>query len=130
MKQKYSLSFAHCLLTIFVLSISANNIVYGQTFIHPGLDQNAKDLAQMKKLVITGQQPYKDAFARLKAAVDTNFVPQSHTHVLRGPYGRPNIGGNDLSKSAAMAYNNAIAWYITNDKKYAEKAGNLQIAGL
>ena len=80
------------------------------------------DLAEMKKRVTSGQQPYRDAFARLKAAVDTNFTVRPHTHVLRGPYGRPNIGGNDLSKSANMAYDNAVAWYISNDKKYADKA--------
>ena len=69
-----------------------------------------------------GEQPWKAAFDRLKAAVDTNFVFKPHTHVLRGPYGRPNIGGDDLSRSANMAYNYALVWYITNDKSYAKKA--------
>src|SRR5215204_4915481 len=93
-----------------------------QKFVHPGIDQNSKDLAKMKQLVLNGVQPYKDAFERLKSATDSGFVVASHRHVLRGPYGRPNIGGNDLSKSAAMAYNYALAWYISNDKTYASKA--------
>ncbi len=93
-----------------------------QKFVHPGIDQNSKDLAKMKQLVLNGVQPYKDAFERLKSATDSGFVVASHRHVLRGPYGRPNIGGNDLSKSAAMAYNYALAWYISNDKTYANKA--------
>jgi len=96
--------------------------LYAQPFIHPGIDQQSKDLAFMKKMVLAGRQPWKDAFTRLKAATDTNFTAKAHAHVLRGPYGKPNIGGDDLSKSANMAYNNALVWYITNDKTYAAKA--------
>lgn len=91
-------------------------------FVHPGIDQRAGDLAYMKKKVLAGEQPWAAAFDRLKAAADTNFVVHTHTHVLRGPYGKPNIGGDDLSKCANMAYNYALAWYITGDKKYANKA--------
>ena len=93
-----------------------------QRFAHPGINQTASDLATMKKLVLDGKEPYKSAFDRLKAASDTPFRVIPHTHVLRGPYGRPNIGGDDLSKSANMAYNYAVMWYITNDKTYANKA--------
>ena len=112
--------------TAFIFLISASTLLSlnttAQAFVHPGIDQNAKDLAHMKKLVTSGQQPYKDAFLRLKAAADTAFRVTPHTHVLRGPYGRPNIGGNDLSKSASIAYDYAVMWYITDEKKYAEKA--------
>lgn len=93
-----------------------------QAFVHPGINQRAKDLAYMKKMVLAGKQPWAAAFERLKAAADTNFTAQAHTHVLRGPYGKPNIGGDDLSKSADMAYNYALVWYITHDRSYAAKA--------
>src|SRR5260221_13272411 len=93
-----------------------------QPFIHPGIDQRSEDLAYMKKRVLAGEQPWAAAFDRLKAAADSNFVVKAHTRVLRGPYGKPNIGGDDLSKCANMAYNYALAWYITHDKNYAVKA--------
>lgn len=93
-----------------------------QKFIHPGINQTLKDLAYMKKMVLKGEQPYKEAFDRLKASSDTGFVVRPYTHVLRGSYGKPNIGGDDLAKSANMAYNCALVWYITNDKTYANKA--------
>ncbi|HTE27536.1 right-handed parallel beta-helix repeat-containing protein [Flavitalea sp.] len=93
-----------------------------QAFIHPGIDQNSNDLALMKKKVQAGEEPYKSAFNRLKTATDTVFKVNPHTHVLRGPYGKPNIGGDDLSRSASMAYNYALMWYLTSDKKYAQKA--------
>jgi len=50
------------------------------------------------------------------------FKIKAHTHVLRGPYGRPNIGGDDLRNGANLAYDNALVWYITQEKKYANKA--------
>ncbi len=95
---------------------------FAQKFIHPGINQTSNDLEYMKKRVLKGEQPYKDAFDRLKASADTAFAVKAHTHVLRGPYGRPNVGGDDLSKSANMPYNYALMWYITNDKTYANKA--------
>lgn len=99
--------------------------IKAQPFIHPGIAQTTDDLAFMKKMVLAGKQPWKGAFDRLKAASDTNFVVKAHTHVLRGPYGKPNIGGDDLSKDASMAYNYALLWYITNDKKYATNTINI-----
>lgn len=93
-----------------------------QKFVHPGINQTAADLEYMKKQVFNGEQPWKNAFERLKAKTDLNFKVIAHAHVMRGPYGKPNIGGDDLSKGANMAYNCALLWYITNDKAYARKA--------
>ncbi|WP_373511566.1 right-handed parallel beta-helix repeat-containing protein [Persicitalea sp.] len=94
----------------------------GQSFAHPGINQTKADLAHMKAQVLKGQEPYKSAFERLKEETDLAFVVTPYTHVLRGPYGKPNIGGNDLSKGAQMAYNCAVVWYITNDQAYANKS--------
>ncbi|GHB85088.1 right-handed parallel beta-helix repeat-containing protein [Persicitalea jodogahamensis] len=94
----------------------------GQNFAHPGINQTRADLDYMKAQVLKGQEPYKSAFERLKAETDLEFVVTPYAHVLRGPYGKPNIGGNDLSKGAQMAYNCAVVWYITGDKAYANKA--------
>ncbi|MDF2188190.1 right-handed parallel beta-helix repeat-containing protein [Paraflavitalea sp. CAU 1676] len=94
----------------------------GQAFIHPGIDQTAKDLLHMKQQALKSSGRWKDAFDRLKAATDTAFTPAAHAYVLRGPYGKPNIGGNELSRSASMAYNYALIWYITGEKNYAHKA--------
>ncbi|HSU52045.1 MAG TPA: right-handed parallel beta-helix repeat-containing protein [Segetibacter sp.] len=93
-----------------------------QKFVHPGINQNSKDLEYMKAKVLKGEEPYKGAFERLKAVLDTGFTTKPFTHVLRGPYGKPNIGGDDLSKGANMAYNYALAGYITQNKRYSDKA--------
>lgn len=93
-----------------------------QKFVHPGIDQSAADLQAMKQKALSNQQPWLAAYQKLKAATDTAFTVKAFTHVLRGPYGKPNIGGDDLSRGANVAYNNALMWYITGEKKYATKA--------
>jgi parallel beta-helix repeat protein len=110
------------LILIIILSPILSSDISAQKFVHPGINQTSGDLAYMKSLILKGEQPYKDAFNRLKAETDTDFEAEPYRHVLRGPYGKPNIGGNDLSKSANMAYNYALMWYITNEKAYADKA--------
>ena len=120
MKIRINLVIKH--FVILVLMISFVEASFGQAFIHPGIDQNLQDLTYMKQVIQQEKQPYKAAFLRLKASADTNFNVKAHTHVLRGPYGKPNIGGEDLRNGANMAYDCAVMWYLTNDQKYANKA--------
>jgi parallel beta-helix repeat protein len=93
-----------------------------QKFIHPGIDQTEADMGYMKKQVLAGIQPWKDAFERLRAGTDTSSEVKPFAHVQRGPYGKPNIGGGELSRDANLAYDCSILWYITDNKAYAEKA--------
>lgn len=106
----------------FIILVFAVSFASAQSFVHPGIDQSKADLDHMKNVVLKGEEPYKSAYGRMKAAADTPFTAQPFTHVLRGGYGRPNIGGNELSRSANMAYNYALVWYISGEKKYADKA--------
>ena len=112
----------YCCLAIFSVGLALALPAAAQKFIHPGINQTSADLVYMREQVRKGEQPWKDAFERLKAETDLNFEIKPFAHVMRGPYGRPNIGGNDLSKGANMAYNCALMWYITRDKTYAQKA--------
>jgi hypothetical protein len=110
----------HILLTLVLCAAAAAG--RAQPFAHPGLNQSAKDLAHMKQLVLQGKPPWKEAFQRLRASINLDYNVKAHTHVLRGPYGKPNIGGGELSKDAGMAYDCALAWYITGDKAFSDKA--------
>lgn len=105
------------LITAFVFAGSS-----AQTFIHPGIDMCREDLELMKNKTLAGEQPWRGAFERLKAETPLSFEVKTYAHVISGPYGKPDIGGSDLSKGAVMAYNCAVLWYITKDKAYAEKA--------
>jgi hypothetical protein len=97
----------------------------GQAFRHPGIYQSATDMVRMRELVRNGPQEYQIAFRRLKEVTDTAFPIRPYAHVMRGPYGRPNIGGEDLRKGAEMAYNCALMWYLTDDRRYARKAAEI-----
>jgi hypothetical protein len=94
----------------------------GQKFVHPGINQTSADLEYMRSQVLKGEEPWKSAFERLKESSDLTFEIKPFTHVMRGSYGKPNIGGEDLSKGANLAYNCALLWYVTKDKAYASKA--------
>ena len=113
-------SFCSLLLALFFFQT-----LFSQKFIHPGIDMSSADLNYMKKQVIDGVQPWKDAFFRLKdgARLDAEIKPFSH--VQRGPYGKPNIGGGELSRNASLAYDCALIWYITGEKEYAAKAKDI-----
>ena len=107
---------------VVVMSLLLTQVIQAQKFVHPGIDQTSEDLRYMKSLVLKGEQPWKDAFEKMKSNTDLDYIVRPHEHVMRGPYGKPNIGGNELSGSVDLAYNAALIWYITGDKRYAEKA--------
>lgn len=115
MKKRILLIFIACLFCI-------SNTAWSQPFVHPGIHQTRADLDFMKHQVLKGEQPWRNAFDSLVVRTDLDFTVKAHAHVLRGPYGRPNIGGDDLSKGSKLAYNCALLWYITGEKKYADKA--------
>jgi len=91
-------------------------------FIHPGIAQSRQDLDYMKQQVLSGNEPWKSAFDRLKLETSLDFKPQPFAHVSVGPYGANSIGGKELFASANMAYDCAVMWYITEDNAYARKA--------
>jgi parallel beta-helix repeat protein len=118
------------IIAVFVI-LSMGQVLYAQSsgnhhpekpFVHPGMAQNRGDLEYMKKMVLSGRQPYKDAFEKLKATAPVNFKTKPFTHVSVGAYGANSNGGGELSKSADASYDNALMWYITGDKAYANKA--------
>jgi hypothetical protein len=106
---------------LMIMSFNALTLK-GQGFQHPGIDQSAKDLAEMKRFVAEGREPYKAAYHRMKESADKEFPVRPHTHVLRGPYAKPNIGGEDLMNGARMAYDCALMWYLTGERRYADKS--------
>lgn len=121
-KTKFLLSVA-IIMTGFILtpflSTAQTDI---KKFVHPGIDQTRADMDFMKKQVLAGEQPWKDAFDKLKKETPLDFVPKIEPHIIQGSYGSGDVGGKDMSRSGEMAYNCALIWYITGDKVYADKA--------
>ena len=92
-------------------------------FVHPGMLQSRSDLDFMKQRVLANEQPWKGAWDRLlaKKTSSLDFHPQPAAHVIRGAYGKPSIGSNELIASADAAYSHALQWYVTRDKRHAER---------
>jgi parallel beta-helix repeat protein len=109
-------------LVIAVFSTSAASSP--QPFVHPGILQTLQDLEFMKQKVAAGEQPWKQAWENLlhQPYSSLDFRPQPVAQVIRGPYGRPTIGGAELSGSANAANSQALQWYITGDAAHAKKA--------
>src|SRR5438045_7052056 len=75
-------------------------------FTHPGMLQSRDDLDFMKRKVLAGEQPWKDAWDRLLSLPTSSldFKPQPIAHVIRGPYNHPSIGSDEIMASAAGAH--------------------------
>ena len=107
---------------IIVFCAWGTNLLFAQPFVHPGIDQNEADLKYMKQQVLAGKEPWKQAFDLLKEETSLNFQFQPYSHVISGPYAKPDVGGNELSRCSRMTYQCAVLWYLTGDKRYAEMA--------
>ena len=113
---KKIIGFIVLLLLVTVGSIQA------QSFLHPGIDMNQKDLDYMKKQVLAGQEPWSSAYKRLKEKTRTDIEVVPVTHVIRGPYNRPDIGASALLNNTNTVYDCALLWYISGEEQYAKKA--------
>ena len=113
-------TWTYYLLFCAVFALHLN--VHAQKFVHPGLNQNRADLALMKKQVNNRVEPYKTAFERLKVKVDLSKEFPLIAHVSIGGYNTNDRGGKALSAAANLAYDCALLWSITDDKKFATKA--------
>lgn len=91
-------------------------------FVHPGMAQSQQDLDYMRNQILSGAEAWTTAFENLKAATSLQFQPQPFYEISVGPYGSNSIGGKEFTASAEAAYNHALMWYITRDKRYAQKA--------
>lgn len=91
-------------------------------FVHPGMDQNSADLEFMRQKIQLKQEPWLTAYNNLKINTNLNFIPKSYTYISTGAYNTNDIGGKDFLESGKVVYNFALMWYITQDKRYANKA--------
>jgi len=91
-------------------------------FVHPGIYQTKADLEFLKQKVLAGEQPWKDAFDKVKASVAFDDEIKVEQHIVRGAFNSPCIGADDLSRDADMAYQAALVWYISGERKYADRA--------
>ncbi|MFJ8080137.1 alginate lyase family protein [Streptomyces sp. NPDC096205] len=100
------------------------------TFTHPGVTVSRSQLDFARTQVLAGAQPWKGAFDQMMASryADQSRVPKPRAVVECGSYSNPNYGCTDEREDAIAAYTNALAWYITREPRYAQKAIQLMDA--
>ncbi|MGW3287290.1 alginate lyase family protein [Streptomyces sp. NPDC001002] len=100
------------------------------TFVHPGVTVSASQLEFARTKVNAGAQPWKGAYDQMMASKYASLTrtPAPRATVECGSYSNPNYGCTDEREDAIAAYTDALAWYITKDARYAQKAIQLMDA--
>ncbi|MFF3561013.1 alginate lyase family protein [Streptomyces sp. NPDC002574] len=100
------------------------------TFTHPGVLVSQSQLDFVRGKVQAGAQPWKAAYDQMMASpyASQSRTPKPRAVVECGSYSNPNYGCTDEREDAIAAYTNALAWYITRDSRYAQKAIQLMDA--
>ncbi|WP_310723136.1 alginate lyase family protein [Streptomyces sp. N2A] len=94
------------------------------TFTHPGVLVGTRQLDFVRGKVDSGAQPWKSAFDAMMASpyASLSRTPKPRATVECGPYSKPNHGCTDEREDALAAYTLSLAWYLTRDSRYADKA--------
>jgi len=108
------------LLVAMLISFSAFSLK-GQPFVHPGLLQGKDDFERMKRGIADKSEPIYSGFIAFRDH------PQSqYTYKMQGPFavvGRnPTFGQTAYDADANAAFQNAVMWVLTGNRKFAEKA--------
>lgn len=93
-------------------------------FVHPGVLVNRAQLDEIKRRVAAGIEPQKSAFEALKASPwgALDYTPKPRATVECGSNSNPDLGCKDEQRDSEASYAQALLWYITGDKRYAENA--------
>jgi hypothetical protein len=93
-------------------------------FYHPGVLVNRAQLEFVKAKVAEGVEPWKGAYEAAKASPlgSLTYTPTPRQTVECGPYSKPDLGCKDEQRDSAAAYTQALLWFISGDKTYAENS--------
>jgi hypothetical protein len=100
------------------------------TFTHPGVLVSAAQLDFVRAQVNANAQPWRNAYNQMTASkyASLSRTPKPRATVECGPVSNPNNGCTDEREDAIAAYTDALAWYITGNTAYAQKAIQLMDA--
>lgn len=94
-------------------------------FIHPGTLSNLEELEFIKQRINEGKEPWASAFLRLKKSrfAGLDYLQKMKTPpavISSGFSGAHAIGAFEEMNDANAAYAQALMWYFTGDKTYAQ----------
>ncbi|WP_406454985.1 alginate lyase family protein [Streptomyces sp. NBC_00876] len=93
-------------------------------FTHPGVLVSRPQLDFVRAKVQAGAQPWKGAYDQMMASKYASLTRTATPRAVVecGSYSNPNYGCTDEREDAIAAYTLSLAWYITQDSRYATKA--------
>ena len=108
---------------VFIL-LCCWNIPLMAQFVHPGLLHTKADLEYLKSRIKSGQEPWKSAWQQLQNSdlAQLSVKPKPISTISNGSYNLPDNGGTEFYEDGNIAYTMALQWYVTGNKKYAQKA--------
>ncbi|MFF1834688.1 alginate lyase family protein [Streptomyces sp. NPDC058231] len=94
------------------------------SFTHPGVLVSRPQLDFVRSKVQAGAQPWKSAYDQMLASKYASLTRTATPRAVVecGSYSNPNYGCTDEREDAIAAYTLALAWYITQDSRYAQKS--------
>ena len=121
--------FHRCLFAIAAITAAAaaqprSALASPTTFVHPGVLVSRAQLDFVRANVNANAQPWRNAFNQMMASsyASLSRVPHPRAVVECGSFSNPNNGCTDEREDAIAAYTMALAWYITGNPSYANKA--------
>ena len=103
---------------------AAPTVVSQSGFHHPGVLVNRAQLDFIKGKIAAGAEPWKSAFEATKAS-DLGALactPLPRNEVCCGSRSNPDLGCKDEQHDSETAYTQALLWYLSGNKTYAENA--------
>ncbi|KAH8804482.1 chondroitin AC/alginate lyase [Xylogone sp. PMI_703] len=93
-------------------------------WVHPGVYVDTQQLNYVAERVRERAEPWSKAFDSMLAYnISTPTRTANPRAVVEcGPTSTPNLGCYDEREDSMVAYTNALAWWITKRRQYAEKA--------
>ncbi|GAA1866046.1 alginate lyase family protein [Myceligenerans crystallogenes] len=93
-------------------------------FEHPGILLDQGKLDRMRSRVASGAEPWASEFDQLLGSRwgSLDVVPHPYGYVECGAHDNPDNGCREERFDAHAAYAHALAWYVTEDSRHAEKA--------
>lgn len=107
-----------------VSSAEAAAVPAPASFAHPGVLVSRGQLDFVRGKVQAGAQPWKGAYDQMLASkyASLSRTAKPRAVVECGSYSDPNYGCTDEREDAIAAYTLSLAWYVTQDSRYAAKA--------
>ena len=93
-------------------------------FHHPGIMVNRAQLDFVRAKIAAGAEPWKSAFEAAKSSDlgSLTYTPHPWKTCECGPRSNPDLGCKDEQHDSEAAYAQALLWYFSGNKAYAQNA--------